>query len=221
MASNDERENVTANMASALSGNIIRPCLVAYLDIDTDPVSAWTGPGIFAPTGTADSVLNNKTFQPLAPVVSMSPIVEDQAMGGAVTLTLTGHDLDSEALSQVVKNKYAWRGKDAYLWLALLDTDEGSVIDDPVRIKTGLMVQMAVMRRAESAVVRCTIDVDLGNARAAPYRYQDHSRLHAGDTFGAYMVALANKPGGFEAGGSVYQRVEAERRAARGYSVID
>lgn len=193
--------DLTAGMQTAVQAGVIRPVLIGRLDIATDPVVAWTGPGIFAPVGTGDAALDGQTFQPLAPFLEMSPISEDQGIGGPVTLSLTGHDLDEEALRQVVRDKRQWRGRKAWLWLGLLNADEKSVIAAPVRIKTGVIVGMTTLRNKETAEVRVTIDEDLGNARSAPYRWIDHSRLYPTDTFSAYIIKLANKPAGLESGG--------------------
>ena len=191
--------DLTAGMQTALAGATVRPVLIGYLAIDTDPVLAWTGPGIFAPSGTLDTVLNGLTFQPIAPIVRMSTVLEDQSIGGAVTLTLAGHDLDEDLLRQVVRDQRAWRGKPAYLWLGLLTSDEASVVADPVRIKTGVIINIAILRGKEEAYAEVTIDRDLGNARAAPYRWIDHPRLYATDTWSTYIKKLANKPKGLTA----------------------
>lgn len=189
---------VTAAMTTALQEPIVRPVLIIRLDIVTDPIIAWTGPGIFAPTDTGDAALDGQTFSPVAPFMDMSTINENQGIGGPVTLVATGHDLDEEILKQVVRDKRAWRGKKAWLWLGLLNSDENTVVDDPVRIKTGVIVQMLVDRKKDSASVSVVIDVDLGNAVSAPFRWIDHPRLFSSDTFSTFVVKLANKPQGLE-----------------------
>ena len=189
---------ITAALSAALQLSTIRPVLIGRLDIATDPVYAWTGPGIYAPSGTADSILNGISFDPVAPFVSVSDIQEDQGIGKPVTMIFSGHDVDEELLIQVVRDKRAWRGKNAYLWLGLLDTNEYSVIADPTRIKTGVITQMKTMRTEETAVVEVIIDQDLGNAKSAPFRWLDHTRLFSSDTFSTYMIKLGNRPQGFE-----------------------
>jgi len=190
--------DLTAGMKTALEAGVVRPCLCGRLDIATDPVVAWTGPGTFAPSGTADAALNGQSFSPIEPFIDLSAIKEDQGIGGPVIITLSGHDLDETLLQQVVKDKRLWRGKDAWLWLALLDSTEAAVIDDPVRIKTGVIVGMSIHRTKDSSTVRVTIDEDLGNAKASPFRWLDHPRLFSSDTFGTWVTKLANKPRGFE-----------------------
>lgn len=185
--------DLTTAMSTGLQARVVRPVLIGRLDIASDPVTAWLGPGIFAPTGTGDTALDGQTFDPLGPFVGMDDIKEDQGIGGPVSLVLTGEDLDMDLLRQVVRDKREWRGRKAWLWLGLLDEDQHSVIADPVRIKTGVMTKMEVQRNKNAATVTVTIDEDLGNARSAPFRWVDLPRLHSSDDFSAFVTTLSNK----------------------------
>lgn len=189
--------DITTALRDGLESRAVRPVLIGRLDILNDPVLAWTGPGIFAPSGTGDSALDGQTFSPSAAFVSISAVSEDQSTGGPVTLTATAHRDDEPLLRQVVRDKRAWRGRAAYLWLGLLTENEDAVIAHPVRIKTGVMSTMLVRREAETVGIDVVIDVDLGNSRSAPFRWVDHQRVHPGDTFASFVTRLANKPQGF------------------------
>ena len=189
--------DITAAIDAALLAQGVKRVLIGRLDITSDPVIAWTGPGTFSPTGSGDTALDGQTFAPLSPFISVSNIVEDQGIGGPTTISLAGHDLDEDLLRQIVRDKRAWRGKPAYLWEGLLDVDHFSVLEFPFRIKTGVMIQMTTNRGPEGAVVSVTIDRDLGNARSAPFRWIDHSRFWPADTWSNFMIKLANKPQGF------------------------
>lgn len=190
--------DMTTVMRDALAAPVIRPVLIAYLDISGDPISMWTGAGTFMPTGSGDSVLNGKTFYPDQSFVSVTDIVEDQGIGGAVTITLKANDLDEDALRQMCRDRAAWRGREAHLWLGLLNTDLQSVYADPVRIKTGVMTSISVTRSYGEVSIQIVVDVDIQNARSAPFRLLDHQRIHSGDTFSSFMIELANKPSGLE-----------------------
>jgi hypothetical protein len=187
-----------ADTIVAVQERVVRPVLIGRLEIVSDPIIAWTGPGIFAPVSTGDAAMDGQTFSPLAPFLEMDNINENQSFGGPVTLTLTGHDLDVEALRQVVRDKRQWRGQKAWLWQGLLSADEKTVVLNPVRIKTGLMVHMSTLRDKQKATVSVIIDEDLGNAFSAPYRWIDHTRLFPTDTLSTYVIKLANKPEGLE-----------------------
>ncbi|KKL97943.1 hypothetical protein LCGC14_1829370 [marine sediment metagenome] len=189
---------MTAEVETALQQPDVRLVLIGRFDIISDPLKAWTGPGTFLPTGSGDGALDGETFVGLAPYVAISGITENQGIGGPVTLTISGEDLDEPLLRQIVRDKRQWRGQPAYLWWGLLNTADGySVIADPVRMKSGIMVNMVTNRGKGAATVSITIDEDLGNAKSAPYRWIDHVLTYSTDTFSSYVVELANKPNGF------------------------
>lgn len=188
--------DLTTQMQTALAAQTVRPVLIARFDILSDPLTAWTGPGTFAPTGTGDTALDNQIFVNAAPFIEMSEITEDQRIGGAVTLGVSGHDLDEDLLRQVLRDKRQWRGRRAWLWMGLLASDEHVVITNPMRVKTGVMTAMNVERDAESSLVQVIIDKDLGRAQSAPFRWIDHPRLFPNDTWSTFIVDLFNQPGG-------------------------
>ncbi len=189
--------DITAGMVTGLEAGVVREVLLGRFDILTDPLIAWTGPGTLAPTSTGDAALDGQIFVNLAPFMEMTNIVEDQGIGGPVTMTISGHDLDEDLLRQIVRDVRQWRGRGAWLWLGLLNVDEATVISNPVRIKTGVMTQMTVHRDREGATVSVTIDKDLGRSSSVPWRWIDHPRLFAADTFSSFVIELANKPEGF------------------------
>lgn len=189
--------DLTASMSTAISESVVRPVLIGRLAITGDPVTAWTGPGLFAPTGTGDAELDGFTFDSVEGFVDVSSIKEDQGIGGPVTITAQAHDLDSTLLRQVVRDKRTWRGQPAYLWLGLLD-ENSLVVSHPTRIKTGVMTSMEVKRGRDGASILVTLDQDFGNARSAPFRVIDHPRIWPDDTFATFVQKLSNKPGGLE-----------------------
>ncbi len=189
--------DLTAGMVTSLEASVIRPVLLGRFDIVTDPLIAWTGPGTFAPSASGDDALDGQVFVNLAPFLELSNITEDQGIGGPANITISGHDLDEDLLQQIVKDKRQWRGRSAWLWMGLLNTDEATVVADPARIKTGVMTQMVVTRDQRTASVTVTIDKDLGRANSAPFRWLDHARLFPADTWSSFIVDLINKPGGF------------------------
>ena len=189
---------MTSAMQTALTSKTIRPIIIAYLDIASDPISMWTGQGTFLPSGTADAILNGKTFYPEQAFADMSEVSEDQGIGGPVTVSLKANSLDEDALRQIVKDRREWRGRPAYIWMGLYAEGFASVIADPVRIKTGIMTQVIVKRAGGDVSIDITIDADLQNAQSAPFRWTDHARIYSTDQFSAFVHQLANKPAGLE-----------------------
>jgi len=192
--------NLTSETTQALQQPSVLPVLIGRLDILSDPIYSWTGPGLFVPTGSGDSALDGNSYDPAEAFIDISAIQEDQGIGGPVTITAKAHLRDEPLLRQLVRDRREWRGRQAYLWLGLLNEDENAVIPHPTRIKTGVMTNMLIRREADAASVDVVIDTDLGNARSAEFRWLDHSRYQEGDKFSSYILRLANKPKGFERG---------------------
>lgn len=192
--------DLTPTAAQALQENVVRPVLIGRLDFLGDPVYSWTGPGLFVPSGSGDSALDGNSYDPAEAFIDISAITENQGIGGPVTITAKAHLRDEPLLRQLVRDRRAWRGRPAYLWLGLLNSDENAVLNYPTRIKTGVMTNMLITRDAETASVQITVDTDLGNARSAEFRWLDHARYHPSDTWSSYILKLANKPLGVERG---------------------
>ena len=190
--------DMTVEMREAIEAPVIRPVLLAYLDIQGDPITMWTGPGPLAIAGSPDAALNGKTFLPETVFADMSEISENEGIGGPITVVLQGSHLDDPTLRQLVRDKRAWRGHKAFVWLGMLNEDLNAVYEWPVRIKTGYMVDVKIRRGIGEVSVQMTIDENYQNASAAPFLWTDHARIHPTDTFSSFVVQLANKPGGIE-----------------------
>lgn len=181
-----------ATMEDALGLPVVRPVLIGRLDIAGDPILAWDGPGIFAPSGTGDPALDGQLFDPVEAFVSMTDVQSDQGLGGPLTITASGADLDDPALRQLVRDRRVYQGRNAWVWLGLLDEDEASVIPDPVRLKTGVITTMTVRRDRDQATVEIVIDEDLGGARGRGVKIIEHDAFWPGDTFSSFALRLLN-----------------------------
>jgi len=189
---------LTNEMGDALTSNVFRPVLIGFLDILGDPISMWTGTGTLYPVGTPDSVLNGKAFYPDQSFVDMSEIKEDRGIGGPLTIVLKANDIDADALRQIVKDRRRWRGRKAYVWMGILNETLNTVIEYPIRIKTGVMTSVAVSRMSSGVSIEIVVDEDLQNAKSAGFRWLDHINIYPNDTFSSYVIPLSNKPEGLE-----------------------
>lgn len=190
--------DMTIEMAEGVSQPIFRPVVLGYLDILGDPISMWTGAGYFQPTGSDDEILNGKTFFSAQAFVEISDIKEDQGIGGPVSIVLKANDIDEDSLRQFVRDKRKWRGRNAYLWMGLFNETMNGVLPYPIRIKTGIMTRVLVNRTSSEVLLELTVDVDLQNAKASPFRWVDQSRVYEADKFASFVASLGNKPGGLE-----------------------
>lgn len=190
--------DITQAMKDASEKRIFQPVVIAYLDVQGDPISMWTGNGDFMPSGTSDPVLNGKVFLRSESFADISEIETNQSIGGPVTISLKANDLDESALRQVVRDKRLWLGRKAYVWLGLYDDDAKQVLSDPIRIKSGIIAGADISRNEGNTSLNFTIDSDLQNARGAEFLLISHPNAAPGDTFTSFMLDLANKPNGFQ-----------------------
>lgn len=189
---------ITPEMQAHFDGRVYSPVFIVRLDIETDPIRAWNGPGPFAPTGTGDPALDGLVFDPVSPLVNISDAKDDQGSGGPLIIAAAAHDLDEELLRQIVRDKRTWQLKRGIVWLGALDETEGVVLPDPIRYKTGVITAMDMTRDDDTALFSVEIDEDLGNRSGRPLRVAEHSRFFSDDTFGNFVQKLANRPAGFE-----------------------
>jgi hypothetical protein len=169
---------------------------IIRLDIQTDPVLAWTGFGdlTFAAGQTGDGALDGQTFQGITHLVAEIGAVGDGDSGSqALELRLPGVDLQDELLKQVVYDRRKWKFRQAWAWIALFD-DAGNVIGKPIRVKTGRMDQMAVSESEDGeGLVICTIESQQAYAsEALNTRWSEQTELDPNDNSQQYVWALAN-----------------------------
>lgn len=185
--------DLTAGMQTEVAAQLIRPVWIVRLDIENDPILAWTGRGDFMPTGTGDAALDGFTFTGLGPIDAISNIKD--ALGGsqAVTLTLPGVDLQDDALRQVVLNSETWQFRQAWIWFGLLNASYG-VIADPTRIKTGRMDQMKINMDGQDATVSLIVESFQSYAQEKfNSRYIQQPDIDAMDESQKFVHDLANK----------------------------
>jgi len=183
----------------AMRERVIRPVVLAYLDIRSDPIAMWTGPGLLSTSGYNDPALNGRIFDPDKAFMEVGDISEDQGIGGPLSIVAKGESLQTDALRQVIRDRREWRGRKAYIWFGLLDDEEKELVGEPVRIKTGVMTEVNTSRGRDYGV-SITIDADLRNSASAEWRWVDHPAAKPDDLLTAYVFALANKPQGLETG---------------------
>jgi hypothetical protein len=184
-------------MSAGLAQQTVHPVLIARFDILSDPLTCWTGPGVFAPSSTGDTAMDGQIFAGLPPLMGIGDIVEDFGPGGPTTITIAGHQLDQVLLKQVVRDRREWRGRKAWMWMGLLDSDNKTVLTNPVRIKTGIMASMTTIRNSDTYEVQVTIDRDLGRAQGSVFRLMDHIRFYPSDKFSTWLPLMANQSENF------------------------
>ena len=206
----------STEVQEGLEAPVIRPVLIARFDIEGDPVLGWTGPGLFAPTGTGDAALDGQIFDPQEAPVEITDFVDNQGIGGALTITMAAVDLDKDVLRQLIRDRRKYLLRKAWIWFGLLDDTEAAVLPDPERLKTGVIVSMTRRRLDGEEVVDIVIDEDLGGSSGGELRIIDHERFHSGDTFSSFVLALVNRPSGVRGSISPFLKSGPFRRGGPG-----
>lgn len=193
---------IASPMQSALEARVLRPVFIGALDIESDPLYVWTGPGLFAPVATGDALLDGFQFWPVDGIINISDAIENTTSGSAMTITAAAADIDAPLLRQIIRDQRQWHMRRATIWIGMLADDDMTVIANPVRLKTGVIkdLQMsAAAGAANSGVVNLVIDVDRGGAVGRGMTFADHPALWDGeDTLGNYVQKLANRPAGLQ-----------------------
>ncbi len=181
---------------TVLTASVVRPVHVGFLDIDTDPIRGWTGPGTFAPSSTGDTDLDGETFLSAEGAVEISNFQEDQGIGASLSVTFAAGDMEDEVLFQeLVVDQRLFQGRKAKFWLFFLTPDESGVLADFELLFNGIMVSAATARQSGSpSTITIICDQDTQKAKVAPTRWIDHTRYYPADTFSTFMVALTRSP---------------------------
>ena len=174
-----------------LQDSTLRVAWAVDLDIDQDPISVWTGPGVFAPAGTTDAALNGKAFDSVgaAPILAVGPVTDDDNGVSPLTLAIGGADLNTEGMLQFIRDRRAYQSRDAYVWFCLLD--ENYTNAEAERYYTGSM-SVSRFQDGDEPVLSLTIDRDMRVVRTPPRKLSRQSEIWPGDTFADFIVASAN-----------------------------
>lgn len=179
-------------LEDVLTAHVVRPVVAGWLDFETDPVRGWTGPGIFAPTGTGDTDLDGETFLAVGGAVEMTEIVEDRGIGGPITVSFAAGDMeDEEVFAQIVADRRAFMARRAKFWRFFLSEDEATVLPDFTVLFDGVMVSANTTRQTgQPAIISVTCDQDTQKAVGAPTRLIDHQVFYPTDTFSEFIIDL-------------------------------
>lgn len=183
-------------MGTALDGRTLNLAYIIRLDVEGDPLYAWTGFGdlTFTAGQTGDAALDGMTFQGITHLVADIGAVSDaQGGSGALEVIVPGVDLMDEAMRQVVYDKRRWQFRTARVWLVLLD-DSGALIGNPIRLRSGRMDQMPVKEDDDgTGTVKCVIESQQAYATGAlSTRYSEQKELDTSDTSQDWVWQLAN-----------------------------
>lgn len=182
-----------ATAIAALSGSVIEPHYVGYLDFSGDPFRVTTAPYNVTFSSTGDTDLDGNTFTAMDPrMVSVSEVQHQEEGSETVTASLSGLATIDTALLNIIGNTSLWRGRTASLWLMLYDTSY-SRVGNVWRFYTGRMMSAAIKGDIGGQTIEIQIEGYLASLSQASNRtYLDQSYFDSGDLSAAASIAIAN-----------------------------
>jgi hypothetical protein len=179
--------------AARVTAPSVRPVYAGWLDFATDPIFGWTGPGVFAPAGTGDPILDGNVFTSVDAAIDISSISDGFGAGSAATVSYSMHDQSSSLFNQLVSDRASWQLRRAKIWLFFLQDDQATVWPEYRQLFSGVMSNASITRReGEPSVVNIKIDRDARKAGTAPSRLVDHVRFNPADTWSSFIIPLVN-----------------------------
>lgn len=194
--------NLDAATAAAQLLPVVRPGFLVRLEIDGDPLFAWSGLGSFNSAGFADAkLIEDDPATGLPPIYrgmgalgKIGTITDTDKGSRGVKLELSGVSLAEPELKQIVFESRKWQFRKGYIFMVNLDADN-AVIGEPFRVRSGRMENMKIVRGNKDGISTITMDlVGYSAYLSEPLfsRYSEQKDLDATDTSQDYVHDLAN-----------------------------
>jgi hypothetical protein len=151
----------------------VTPAMLAFLDIEGDPVRVWSGVGVLHYAG--ESWQGTGSFGAVDAIEEYSEI-----RAGSVNLTLT--EVPNHALSSLGTLKF--KGRRAELLLAMFAGDSHDLIGVETLMR-GAMDVLKVQRKPKGTTLNLTLTNELAKLRESwgqIYTDADQQTLHPGDS---------------------------------------
>lgn len=181
---------------AAFSKPILPLAVILRLEIQDDPLYAWTGIGdlVFTAGQTGDPSLDGMTFKGTGDIVEISTVSEGVGGSDALEVAMPGVDIANPMMRQLIRDRRRWQFKRAVVWLMALDPDTDAIAGKPFRIKTGRIDAMPYSENGDGGVIKCVIEGQqaYGN-QAINTRYSEQINLNPNDNSQTWVHALANQ----------------------------
>jgi hypothetical protein len=180
---------------TATSQPVLPLAMIVYLDIETDPLFAWTGIGdlTFGASETGDPSLDGKTFKGLGTVAEISDVSDGVGGSDALEIALPGVDPFEPMMRQLITDRRRWQFRRAIVWMLTLDPDTDAIVGKPFRVKTGRIDRMPYAEARNGGVIKCRIEGQqaYGN-EPLNTRYSEQFDINPNDKSQQWTHSLAN-----------------------------
>ncbi|MBB5709446.1 hypothetical protein [Sphingomonas xinjiangensis] len=192
------RYGTNTEILNALEAAGITTAILGSLEFKSETVNVWTGAHPLTISGSADTSLDGKTFDPLVHGVVLNIGDNAYSMSGseALKIALAIPSAPSEAIAAASVYPEEYQGRNATLWRALMIAPPG-VGTPPTwvfrRIRSGAMDTVEISNDGQAHTFTLSIE---GHAslisNATNSTYMDQKRFDAADTSQDYVAACAN-----------------------------
>ena len=175
---------------------VMYPVWFLWLDIEDDPLFAFTGIGeiAFAEDETGDAALDGNTFAGIGVAAMIGDIEESENGSGATRITIPGVDPALPGFKPLIADRKKWQFRRAVLWFSYMTEDGTGLVDDPQREKTGRLDGLEVTHDRDT----CTISINIeGFAASGQYptgtKYAEQPEIDPNDIGMSFVSDLVNK----------------------------
>lgn len=172
------------------------PVWFVYLDIEGDPVRAWTATWnmTFGASETGDPLLDGFEFLATGGLGEIGNIADGLTGGGPVTLRLPAVDPAETAFNEIVANARSWQWRRAVIWRSYIDLETGQLLYPPRRVRSGRMDNLKAVDAEDDAYISVDVESHAAHAQVAlESRYAEQREIDATDISQKWVHDLANK----------------------------
>lgn len=190
-----------ADTLTAINADHLTEAYIIRLEIEDDPVYLWTG--LYdVQFSSGDAALlkidagtgQTPVYQGVAALGSISSITDSSRGSQAVRLELSGVSLAETAARQIIFEGKTWQLRKGWIWSVYLN-DNGQIIGEPIRLRSGRMLNMEYIRGADDGEAKITVDLEgyfAYDQEPLHSRYSEQKALDASDTSQDFVHELAN-----------------------------
>ncbi len=192
------RVGMNSEVLAALAAQGVTTAILGRLDFKSETVNIWTGAERLTVQGSADSLLNNQTFDPLVNGVVLDIGENNMSMSGsdALKIALGIPNDPSVAITAAMVYPDEYQARQATLWRAIMiasPTPGAPATWAFRRIRTGRMDTLEISDDGTSSKFVLGIEGHAGLISSATNQtYQTQKALDPSDTSQDYVLSCAN-----------------------------
>lgn len=177
--------NLHSDFDTAIQASEVHPILIAKINTSGGDVRVWTGIG--------DLTFDSETYTGTGDLGGVTEISEKSDMS-ATGLTFTLSGIPSSTISIALGQME--QGRACTLWLALLNTSAGALINNPYELFSGFTDVTIISEGGETSTIAINSEnrmISLERTRVRRYTDEDQQNEHSGDKGFEFVPGLQDK----------------------------